>query len=348
VRVIEIHGGTGDSTIVVGGDISNLPVPAGDAFIITDTIVRHYYQRDFPPCEVIEIRPGESRKNLDTVKDIYEQLVKFEADRSSFIVGIGGGVVCDIAGFVASTFMRGLRFGLVPSTLLSQADAGVGGKNGVNLSGHKNMVGVFNQPEFVFCDMNLLKTLPRKELLCGFAEIAKHAAIADPGLFSYLERNDQRAFDRDTRVMEKLVHDSIIIKSAIVNRDEKEKGERRKLNFGHTIGHAIEKTTRLSHGQAVSVGMAFAARLSEKRGYLSSKDRERIEGLLERLGLPVRIPIDGKSLLPALRMDKKRQGDRLYFVLLKGIGDAVVEELPIHELEIEIIQACHESKRNQK
>jgi 3-dehydroquinate synthase len=196
--------------------------------------------------------------------------------------------------------------------------------------------------------MNLLKTLPRKELLCGFAEIAKHAAIADPGLFSYLERNDQRAFDRDTRVMEKLVHDSIIIKSAIVNRDEKEKGERRKLNFGHTIGHAIEKTTRLSHGQAVSVGMAFAARLSEKRGYLSSKDRERIEGLLERLGLPVRIPIDGKSLLPALRMDKKRQGDRLYFVLLKGIGDAVVEELPIHELEIEIIQACHESKRNQK
>ncbi len=348
MRVLEIHGSTGDSRIVVGGDLRDLPIPAEDAFIITDTNVRHHYQRYFPPCEVIEIRPGEGRKNLDTVRDIYERLVNLEADRFSFIVGIGGGVVCDIAGFVASTYMRGLRFGLVPSTLLSQADAGVGGKNGVNFGGHKNMVGVFNQPEFVFCDMNLLKTLPEKEILCGFAEIVKHGAIADPGLFSYLENHYPKAFDRDTRVMEKLVHDSILIKAAIVNRDEKEKGERRKLNFGHTIGHALEKTTGLSHGEAVSVGMAFAARLSEKRGYLSSTDRERIEGLLERLGLPTGIPIDGKSLLGVLRKDKKREGDRIHFVLLKGMGNAVVEEMPMDELEIQTSEACREPKRNQK
>jgi 3-dehydroquinate synthase len=348
VRVIEIHGTTGNSTVVVGGDLRNLPVPADDAFIITDTNVRHWYQRDFPPCEVIEIEPGESTKNLDTVKEIYEQLVNLEADRSSFIVGIGGGVVCDIAGFVSSTYMRGLRFGLVPSTLLSQADAGVGGKNGVNLGGHKNMVGVFNQPEFVFCDLNLLETLPEKEILCGFAEIVKHAAIADPALFTYLEKNHRRAVGRDIRVMEKLVHDSILIKSAIVNRDEKEKGERRKLNFGHTLGHALEKVAGLSHGQAVSVGMAFAARLSERKGYLGGKDRARIESLLERLGLPTGIPIHGKKILPALRKDKKKEGDKVHFVLLKGIGRALVEEIPIHELDKEIIQACHGPKTSQE
>jgi 3-dehydroquinate synthase len=176
----------------------------------------------------------------------------------------------------------------------------------------------------------------------------KHAAIADPALFTYLEKNHRRAVGRDIRVMEKLVHDSILIKSAIVNRDEKEKGERRKLNFGHTLGHALEKVAGLSHGQAVSVGMAFAARLSERKGYLGGKDRARIESLLERLGLPAGIPIHGKKILPALRKDKKKEGDKVHFVLLKGIGRALVEEIPIHELDKEIIQACHGPKTSQE
>jgi len=333
LRVLDIHGSTGDSRVLVGGSLSNLPLPPGRAFIITDTAVRHYYEKDFPPFDVIEIGTGEIKKNLGTVKDIYEQLMKLDADRSSFIVGIGGGVVCDIAGFVASTYLRGLRFGLVPSTLLSQSDAGVGGKNGVNLGGYKNMVGTFNQPEFVICDMNLLKTLPQEELRSGLAEIVKHALIGNGDLFSYLEENSRKALHLDPEIMEKLVYDSLVVKASIVNRDEKEKGERRKLNFGHSFGHAIEKASGVSHGEAVSAGMMLASALSRNRGYLSAKDTERIEALLEQLKLPVRLPVNKDEVFDAMRRDKKRNGISIHFVLLQAIGCAIVEEVNLKELE---------------
>jgi 3-dehydroquinate synthase len=333
VRVLEIHGVTGDSKIIVGGHLSNLSIPTRDAFIITDTTVRHYYQKDFPPFQVIEIPTGENTKNFNTVKEIYEQLLRLEADRSSFIVGIGGGVVCDIVGFVASTYLRGLQFGLVPSTLLSQVDAGVGGKNGVNLGGYKNLVGTFNQPEFVICDTNLLETLPQRELLSGFAEILKHAVIGNADLFSYLEGNREKALNLDSEVIENLIYDSLVVKTSIVNGDEKEKGERRKLNFGHTFGHAIEKTMGISHGEAVSAGMVIASEISRKRVCLSAKDTERIEALIEQLKLPARLRVNRKSVLDALRKDKKRKGESLHFVLLKSIGNAVVEEIPMIELE---------------
>ena len=335
MKVIEIHGGTGDSTILIGERLQNLKeyIPAEKAVIITDTNVRRYYLEDFPPCEVIEVGVGEKIKNLETVKDIYEKLVELEADRTSFIVGIGGGIVCDIAGFVASTYLRGVRFGFVSSTLLSHVDASVGGKNGVNFRGYKNMVGVFNQPEFVICDMNLLKTLPEKEILCGFAEIVKHAAIADADLFLYLEKHYEKARSLDTMMIEKLVYDSVVIKSLIVNRDEKEKGERRKLNFGHTFGHAIEKTTGVPHGEAVSAGMLVASALSVKRGYLPVEDSKRIEGLLKKLKLYPRLQLDWEMVLDALKKDKKREGDRINFVLLHGIGNAIVKAILIEELE---------------
>jgi 3-dehydroquinate synthase len=335
VKVLEIHGATGDSTILIGESLRNLSryISAEKVVIITDTNVRSYYLKDFLSYEVIEIGAGEKVKNLDTVKAIYGKLVELEADRLSFIVGIGGGIVCDIAGFVASTYLRGVRFGFVPSTLLSQVDASVGGKNGVNLGGYKNMVGVFNQPEFVICDMNLLRTLPDREISCGFGEIVKHAAIGDADLFSYLEAHHEKALELDTEVIERLVYDSLIIKSSIVNRDEKEEGERRKLNFGHTFGHAIESTTGVSHGEAVSAGMLVASALSKKRGYLPSEDAGRIEELLEKLKLPTRLQLDGARVLHALRKDKKRKREGINFVFLHGIGNAVVEEISIRELE---------------
>ena len=245
MKNINIKGITGDSTIKVGECLENVRnyIPVEKVVIITDSNVRGYYQKDFPPCEVIEIGIGEKIKTLDTVNNIYEKLLLLEADRSCFILGIGGGIVCDIAGFVASTYLRGVRFGFVSTTLLSQVDASVGGKNGVNFQGYKNMVGVFNQPEFVICDMKLLKTLPEKEVLCGLSEIVKHGAIADAELFSYLEKNHEKALGLDTKVIERLVYDSVVLKSTVVNKDEKESGERRKLNFGHTLGHAIENET---------------------------------------------------------------------------------------------------------
>jgi len=226
MTVIQIHGDTGDSTILVGEVLESLGkyAPLEKTVVITDENVSRHYQKDFPSCEVIEIGTGEKIKNLDSVRKICQRLMDMEADRSSFIVGIGGGVVCDIAGFVASTYMRGIRFGFVSTTLLAQVDASVGGKNGVNLGGYKNMVGVFNQPEFVICDMNLLKTLPEKELLSGFAEIVKHAAIGDPKLFSCLEENYEKALKLDPQVIEKLVSDSLNIKSSIITGMKRKRG----------------------------------------------------------------------------------------------------------------------------
>jgi len=335
MKTFEIHGSTGDSFIHVGETLRNLEkyIPSENVVLITDKIVKQFYENDFPPHPVITIDTGEKIKNLDTVRYIYEKLVAVGADRSTFIVGIGGGIVCDIAGFVASTYLRGVRFGFVSSTLLSQVDASVGGKNGVNFKDYKNMIGVFNQPEFVICDLNLLNTLPEKEVLCGLAEIVKHAVIGDRHLFAFLESHYQEALALDNDIIGKLVYDSIIIKSAIVNEDELEKGERRKLNFGHTFGHAFEKTTGVPHGEAVSAGMVVASEISVKRGDLQSKDAQRIETLLQKIGLPVRIQAEWKSVLDALKKDKKRKGDRIYFVLLNEIGNAFVDQIPIKELE---------------
>ena len=223
MKEIKIHGGTGPSSILVGEGLQavKMHIPVARIIIITDTNVRRLYQEGFPPGDIIEIGTGEGIKNLDTVQTIYGKLLGLEADRSAFILGIGGGIVCDIAGFVASTYMRGLRFGFVSTTLLSQVDASVGGKNGVNFGGYKNIVGVFNQPEFVIADMSLLATLPEREKCCGFAEIVKHAAIADAALFLYLEQHWKKALDLDTEVIEKLVYESVLIKSSIVRRDEK-------------------------------------------------------------------------------------------------------------------------------
>jgi 3-dehydroquinate synthase len=335
MKTLEIQGSIKKSTIRVGEKLQNLGkyIPAENVVIITDVNVNGFYQNNFPPHPVITLEAGEKIKNLDTVRHIYEKLIEFDVDRSTVIVGIGGGIVCDITGFAASTFLRGITFGFVSTTLLSQVDASVGGKNGVNFQGYKNMIGVFNQPEFVICDLNLLSTLPEQEVLCGLAEIVKHAAIGDADLFEYLEEHYQKALTLDSPVIQRLVYDSVVLKSAIVNRDEKEKGERRKLNFGHTFGHAIEKTTGVRHGEAVSAGMIMASELSVKKGYLQAKNARRIKRLLENLKLPTRLPADGKTVVDALKKDKKRKGDRIYFVFLEDMGKSFVDRISIKELE---------------
>ncbi len=336
MKTLHIHGGTGSSTLVVGETLDRLGryIPADRTVIITDNVVRKLYGRRFPGgCPVIEIGTGETNKTLGTVQEIYERLIDMEADRSTWIVGIGGGIVCDVAGFAASTYMRGIRFGFVASTLLAQVDAGVGGKNGVNFGGYKNMIGTFNQPDFVICDTGMLATLATPDLQCGFAEIVKHGAIADPALFRFIEDHWQEALALDPPAIERMVIDSVVIKSNIVNADERERGVRRKLNFGHTFGHAVEKVRGIPHGEAVSVGMAAAAALSVKKGYIARAEAVRITALLEKLGLPIRLAVDPAPALDALKHDKKREGERIKFVLLKQIGDAVVENIEISELE---------------
>jgi 3-dehydroquinate synthase len=335
MHIVQITGAARPSAILVGETIENLHryLPAGRTIVITDNTVRQLYRDRFPAAPVLSIGSGEAVKTLETAKDLYETLLSLEADRSTFILGIGGGIVCDLAGFVASTFMRGLRFGFVATTLLSQVDASVGGKNGVNLEGYKNLIGTFNQPEFVLCDMQLLQTLPEAEVVNGMAEIVKHTLIADAGLFAFLEQNSAGALSLDPRVIERLVGDSVAIKSGVVGRDEREAGERRKLNFGHTFGHALEKVSGLSHGEAVSVGMVLAAAVSVQRKRLAAAAYERAIGLLRSLRLPCTAPADVGRVWDAVLRDKKREADRIHFVLLEDIGRAVVEEIPIAELK---------------
>jgi 3-dehydroquinate synthase len=340
MKTVKLNTHTGKSNILIGERLENLKqyLPVTMPIIITDTNVEKHWGHHFPPGAVITIDTGEEIKTLDTVSFLYEKLLELDADRASFVVGIGGGIVCDIAGFVASTYMRGIRFGFVSTTLLSQVDASVGGKNGVNFGGYKNIVGVFSQPEFVICDQNLLQTLPPREFQGGFAEIVKHGAIADEHLFEYLEKNWARALEHDPEVIEKVVHDSVIIKSTIVNRDATEQGERRKLNFGHTLGHAIEKVLQVPHGEAVSAGMVLASELSEKKGYLQPEDSIRLSSLLEKFRLPVRLEFNREKVFAAIRKDKKREGDNLKFIFLKKIGEAVVNQISIPEL-IELLDS---------
>lgn len=331
------------SKILIGEKIENLThyLPTNKKIIIlTDTNVLKHYRHKLPPYPIIEIGTGEGIKNLSTIDYIMGQLIRHEADRSSYLVGIGGGIVCDIAGFAASIYMRGIRFGFVSTTLLSQVDASVGGKNGVNYEGYKNMVGVFNQPDFVICDISMLTTLPREEYIGGYAEIIKHGCIRSHELFEFLENNVSRALAYDFHVIEHCVAQSVRIKAAVVENDEREKGERRILNFGHTFAHAIEKITALPHGKAVSIGMNYASYISYQLGMISENDYRRIRELITRFQLPTNFDCEPNTLVDAMRKDKKREGDDIHLVLLEAIGKAVVKPVTYNQLKTFVHDLC--------
>jgi 3-dehydroquinate synthase len=283
---------------------------------------------------------GEKNKTLQTLEYLYEELIRLEVDRSGFIVGIGGGIVCDVTGLVASTFMRGIPFGFVSTTLLSQVDASIGGKNGVNLHGYKNMIGVFAQPVFVLCDIIMLKTLEQREFISGFAEIIKAAAIRSGKLFNYLKQNVSNALNHNETVLEHMIFESMCIKAQVVQNDEKESGERRILNFGHTFAHSIEKNLGILHGEAVSIGMVLAAKTSVKLGFLSQQEADAIEQLLIEYQLPVTLHLNKKLVYDAVLKDKKREGDYMNLVLLNGIGNPLIQKIQVGKMEEIINDLC--------
>ena len=326
----------------MGESIQNLThyLGSGKKVIITDSNVRRCHGFRFSDYDTIEIEPGEQNKTLETVEKIYEKFLDWELDRSSFVIAIGGGIVCDVAGFAASTFMRGIDFGFVPSTLLAQVDASIGGKNGVNFRGYKNLIGVFNQPQFVLCDTDLLYTLPERELACGMAEVVKHAVIRSASLFEFLEQEWASLLSLQKDSVEKVINDSIVIKSWIVQSDALEKGERKKLNFGHTLGHAIEKEGQMSHGEAISIGMVMASKISAARGMLSHQEVDHIISILKNLKLPTEVSSSRELILDAVKKDKKRQGKDIHFVLLSEIGKAEVTPMTYTELEGYIHDLC--------
>jgi 3-dehydroquinate synthase len=279
----------------------------------------------------LEVPDGDRSKNLRQVARLYDALLEMGADRGSVVVALGGGMVGDLAGFVAATFLRGIPFVQVPTTLLAMVDASTGGKVGVNLRQGKNLVGAFYQPRLVFVDAATLRTLPRRDRAAGLAEVIKAAAIWDPDLFEELERNVERVLDLDSEVLLPVLERAVAIKAEVVSRDEREEGLRMLLNFGHTLAHAVEALARyrgVLHGEAVAMGMAFAARRSESLGLAPSGTAERLVALLERAGLPTELPDHPRrAYLEALRVDKKRRDARIRFVALRRIGMA--ETVPL-------------------
>ncbi|MEI8053400.1 MAG: 3-dehydroquinate synthase [Bacteroidota bacterium] len=304
-----------------------------NSIIITDEILYSLHATKWEGCRIIQIPSGEQHKIQSTVDHIINQLLDWQVNKDNFIIGIGGGVVTDIAGYVASVYKRGTKLGLVPTTILGMTDAAIGGKNGVNVALVKNMVGTIYQPDFILFDFSFLKTLPEQEWISGFAEIIKHACIKDEAMLTLLEHHTLEEFQNDDNMISDLIEKNVDIKFSIVVADEKENADRRLLNFGHTIGHAVENLCELPHGNAISIGIIAACHLSERiNGFLSS-DTKRIADLLNKYHLPTSIDVDHKKVFELLQSDKKREGASIHFVLLNKIGDAATKLLDIYMVE---------------
>lgn len=311
------------SDLHIGAATELLPrlLPGERVVVVTDAAIDRLHPSLVAPFEKILIGQGETIKTLRTVEQIHRRLIELGADRRTFVLGVGGGIVTDVAGFAASTYMRGVPFGFVSTTLLGQVDASVGGKNGVNVGGYKNMAGTFTQPRFVICDPALLATLSDREFRAGLAEAVKAAVIGDRALFERLEGVSFEALRGDLPLLTEVIAAAIRVKAAIVGRDEREAGERRLLNLGHTLAHAIEKCSQaMNHGEAVAVGLRLMAAASVRLGLLAAEEDARIGGLLERLGFTLTPPVPVTRLLREAGRDKKSEGDALHAVLPVAIG----------------------------
>ena len=329
---------TTNSRIYIGraDELLQQLLPAGRVIVISDSNLDRTHHELSAPFDHILIGQGEQAKSLATLDEIYRKLIEMGADRTSFILGIGGGIVTDVAGFVASTYMRGIKFGFVTTTLLGAVDASVGGKNGVNVGGFKNMVGTFSQPQFVVCDASLLATLPSREFRAGLAEVIKTAILGDAELFALLERTSFEALRKDAALLEEVITRCMKVKASVVAEDEREGGRRRILNLGHTIAHAIEKSSnKLNHGEAVAVGLYHITRSALAQGLISECDAGRISALIEQYGFVTESPAERKQLLKAIEGDKKRSGDSLHLIYPTAIGK--VEDRTVQYKELSTI-----------
>lgn len=303
-----------------------------DCIIITDSNVNGLYYQLFTDFKaVITIPAGEEHKNFSTILSVTQQLLEHRAHRKTFLLGVGGGMVTDITGFIASVYMRGVPFGYVPTTLLGMVDASVGGKNGINIGLQKNLLGTISQPDFILFDTQFLHTLPDEEWSNGFAEVIKYACLFDKELFAELTERDIQYYKNDNAVASALIARCADWKNKIVLADERESGMRKLLNFGHTAGHAFETVCNIPHGQAVGLGMLVACRLSEQFG-LNKTVREQLHGLLQQYGLPTTIQADTHALMNVLTMDKKREKDSIDFILLKEVGKGEIRNISFEKI----------------
>ncbi|MEP6950671.1 MAG: 3-dehydroquinate synthase [Ginsengibacter sp.] len=315
-----------------GFSLSEKMCPKDNTIFITDENIHALHSGKFTGRQTIVIKAGEQFKNQQTVDSVISQLISLHADRQTFIVGVGGGVVTDIAGFVASVYMRGVKFGFVPTSILAMVDASVGGKNGVDVGVYKNLVGTINHPEFLLYDYSFLETLPDAEWVNGFAEIIKHACIKDAEMFHFLEEYSLMKFRSSLTDTAAIIKRNVDIKYSVVSGDENETGDRKLLNFGHTIGHAIENAGKLPHGHAISIGMAVACRISEEVNSFSEAETKRVTDLLIKYELPVVFTSDKQKTWEILQHDKKKSGSNMSFIVLDTIGKASVKSIPLDHL----------------
>ena len=309
--------------------------PRNNTFLITDENIFSAHTKRFKNWNTIVLKPGEEFKVQATVDTVIEQLINMGADRSCTLVGVGGGVITDLTGYIASVYMRGVRFGFIPTTLLALVDASIGGKNGIDVGVYKNMVGIIRQPAFLLHDMVFLNSLPQSEWENGFAEIIKHACIKDAGMFKELENKSLKFYQSKKKEICRLVQENALIKTKVVQQDEFEKGDRKLLNFGHTLAHAIENIYELSHGQAVSIGMTYASHISEI--FTGFKDTNRVVSTLEKYNLPTYASFNKKKAFDILLKDKKKVQGEMNYVLLEKIGKGVIRKIPLTQLR-EIIE----------
>lgn len=318
--------------------------------IITDSHVDKIYGDDLKnlltdKCKKVNLYAfpaGEESKNLDTVKKVYEYLILEQFDRKDLLIALGGGVVGDLTGFVAATYLRGIDFVQIPTTLLAQADSSIGGKTGVDFDGYKNMVGAFNMPKLVYMNISALTTLDGRQFFSGFAEIMKHGLIKDSEFYVWLINNMYEICERDLNVLQEMVMRSCNVKKNVVEKDPTEKGERALLNFGHTIGHAIEKAKNfeLYHGECVALGAVAAAYISWKKGMLSMEEYYEVRDMFVPFYLPITVDnINPEEIVALTKSDKKMEAGKIKFVLLKRIGKAVIDDTVTDE---EMLAAVNE------
>ena len=294
---------------------------------------------------------GESNKTLDTVKGIYKALIEAKFDRKDLLVALGGGVVGDITGYVAATYLRGVDFIQVPTTLIAQSDSSIGGKTGVDFDEYKNMVGAFYMPKLVYMNISTLKELDDRQFYAGFAEVMKHGLIKDAMFYEWLLEHMYEIHDRDTAILEEMVMRSCSVKKLVVEKDPKEQGDRALLNFGHTIGHAIEKAKHFEmvHGECIALGMVAAAYISWKHNWLSMDEYYEVRDMFVPFNLPISIDsIDPEEILRLTKSDKKMEGSQIKFVLLKKVGKAVIDRTVTDEEILEAIREIYFSDEDAK
>jgi len=356
MRVLRVETAEPYEILIGGGILTELPgdlsrvLKTRNLALITDETVRDLVAEDLARllgeagfrAEVFAFAPGEGSKNMGTVVELARAMVRAGFDRRSAVLAVGGGVVGDVAGFLASIYLRGVPYVQVPTTLLAQVDSSVGGKTGVDLPEGKNLLGTFYQPRRVYIDYGVLSTLPLSHLRNGLSEVVKYGAALDRRLFEFLEARAEDLLSYDPEALEQVIYESCRIKARVVSRDEREVGLRRVLNFGHTLGHALEAALHygILHGEAVAVGMVAAARISEALGVAEEPVAERLSALLRRLGLPVSLPegVAPEDLLKFLSADKKVWHGRLTMVLLRRLGEFTFYEDPPRKSLLEVLQ----------